>query len=123
VLRCKHRAGYDVVGEAEDGKSSLDGVRKPRPDVVLLVVQLPDLIGFDVARRILEGSDPPAIILVSSRDAEIYGVVAAELRRPAGSPPVAVRPPRSPSATRRTPFARCVFASVTRRGPVIGPCD
>ena len=67
------RAGYDVVGEAEDGTSSLDAVRELRPDVVLLDVQLPDLIGFDVARKILESPDPPAIILVSSRDATDYG--------------------------------------------------
>jgi DNA-binding NarL/FixJ family response regulator len=67
------RAGYEVVGEAEDGASGLVEVRLLRPDVVLLDVQLPDLIGFDVARRILEGSDPPSIILVSSRDASDYG--------------------------------------------------
>ena len=67
------RAGYEVAGEAADGSSSLDAVRALRPDVVLLDVQLPDLIGFDVARRILEQPDPPAIILVSSRDASDYG--------------------------------------------------
>jgi DNA-binding NarL/FixJ family response regulator len=67
------RSGYRVVGEAVDGGSSLDEVRALRPDVVLLDVQLPDLIGFDVARRILEDPDPPAIILVSSREASDYG--------------------------------------------------
>jgi DNA-binding NarL/FixJ family response regulator len=67
------RSGYRVVGEAEDGGSSLDAVRELRPDVVLLDVQLPDLIGFDVARRILEDPDPPAIILVSTREASDYG--------------------------------------------------
>jgi DNA-binding NarL/FixJ family response regulator len=67
------RAGYDVVGEAEDGTSGLDEARLLRPDVVLLDVQLPDLIGFDIARTLLEAPDPPAIILVSSRDASDYG--------------------------------------------------
>ena len=67
------RAGYQVVGEAEDGASSVAAAGQLRPDVVLLDVQLPDLIGFDVARRILEGDDPPAIILVSSREASDYG--------------------------------------------------
>jgi DNA-binding NarL/FixJ family response regulator len=55
------RAGYDVVGEAEDGTSSLDEVRDLRPNLVLLDVQLPDLTGFDVARRLLDAPDPPAI--------------------------------------------------------------
>jgi DNA-binding NarL/FixJ family response regulator len=67
------RAGYRVVGEAGDGTSSIDAVRRLRPDVVLLDVQLPDLLGFDVAQRILEHKDPPAIILVSSREASDYG--------------------------------------------------
>ena len=67
------RAGYDVVGEAGDGGSGLLAVDRLQPEVVLLDVQLPDLIGFDVARRILERDDPPAIILVSSRDAADYG--------------------------------------------------
>ena len=67
------RAGYEVVGEADDGASSVAAAGELRPDVVLLDVQLPDLIGFDVARRILEGEDPPAIILISSREASDYG--------------------------------------------------
>jgi DNA-binding NarL/FixJ family response regulator len=67
------RAGYEVVGEADDGGSGLEAVGELQPDVVLLDVQLPDLIGFDVARRILEQHDPPAIILVSSREATDYG--------------------------------------------------
>jgi DNA-binding NarL/FixJ family response regulator len=67
------QAGYEVVGEADDGGSGLDAVRDLGPDVVILDVQLPDLIGFDVAKRILERPDPPAVILVSSRDAADYG--------------------------------------------------
>jgi DNA-binding NarL/FixJ family response regulator len=67
------RAGYEVVGESADGGSGLEAVRELHPDVVLLDVQLPDLMGFDVAKRILESRDPPAVILISSRDASDYG--------------------------------------------------
>jgi DNA-binding NarL/FixJ family response regulator len=66
-------AGYDVVGEAGDGESALRAIRELAPNVVLLDVQLPDITGFDVARRIHEQSDPPAIILISSREAADYG--------------------------------------------------
>jgi DNA-binding NarL/FixJ family response regulator len=66
-------AGYDVVGEAEDGATALDRVRALTPEVVLLDVQLPDMTGFEVARSLHESPDPPAIILVSSRDASDYG--------------------------------------------------
>jgi DNA-binding NarL/FixJ family response regulator len=66
-------AGYDVVGEAKDGASALARARELSPEVVLLDVQMPDTSGFDVARSLLADPDPPAIILVSSRDASDYG--------------------------------------------------
>ena len=66
-------AGYQVVGEAGDGESGVRAARVLRPEVVLLDVQLPDITGFEVARRIGEDPDPPAIILISSRDAADYG--------------------------------------------------
>ena len=56
--------GFDVVGEAADGRL--------RPAVVLLDVQLPDLDGFEVAARLASASDPPIVVLVSTRDAGAY---------------------------------------------------
>ena len=41
--------GFDVVGEAGDGRSGLDAAAELRPDVVLLDIQLPDMDGFAVA--------------------------------------------------------------------------
>ncbi len=66
-------AGYEVVGEAADGKSGVRVARDLSPDVVLLDVQLPDSTGFELVRLIAGETDPPAIILISSRDASDYG--------------------------------------------------
>ncbi len=66
-------AGYEVVGEAADGESAVRVARDLSPDVVLLDVQLPDITGFDVVQLVGGGTDPPAIILISSRDASDYG--------------------------------------------------
>lgn len=66
-------AGYEVVGEAADGASALEAARALRPDVVVLDVQLPDTDGFEVARSLQDDADPPAIILISSREAADYG--------------------------------------------------
>jgi DNA-binding NarL/FixJ family response regulator len=66
-------AGFEVVGEAGDGVSGIRATRNLRPDVVLLDVQLPDISGFDVAERIREQPEPPAVVLISSRDASDYG--------------------------------------------------
>jgi DNA-binding NarL/FixJ family response regulator len=65
--------GFEVVGESEDGTSALEAATSLRPDLVLLDVQLPDLNGFDVARRLKADGVPTVIVLVSSRGASDYG--------------------------------------------------
>ena len=47
--------------------------RELTPDVVLLDVQLPDITGFEVIRRVHSEPGAPAIVLISSRDACDYG--------------------------------------------------
>ena len=69
--------GYEVVGEAPDGESALDAVRTLRPDIVLLDVQLPGINGFEVAARLNSNGGAPAIVMVSSRDAEDFGDLIA----------------------------------------------
>jgi DNA-binding NarL/FixJ family response regulator len=69
--------GYRVVGEATDGASALSAVAALAPDVVLLDVALPDLDGFEVARR-LSGPDGPAVVLTSSRDWAAIGTLVAD---------------------------------------------
>jgi DNA-binding NarL/FixJ family response regulator len=65
--------GFDVVGEAEDGMSALLAAEALRPDLVLLDVGLPDLDGFEVARRLCGAARAPAVVLTSSRDGTDYG--------------------------------------------------
>jgi two-component system nitrate/nitrite response regulator NarL len=65
-------AGFDVAGEARDGAEALEEVAELHPDVVLLDIQLPDLDGFEVARRIAELPSPPEVVLVSSRGRSAY---------------------------------------------------
>jgi DNA-binding NarL/FixJ family response regulator len=64
--------GFQVVGEAADAMSALEAVGRLQPSVVVLDIQLPDLDGFEVARRLAQAGDPPAIVLVSSRDSSAY---------------------------------------------------
>lgn len=74
--------GFDVVGAVADGRAVVEAVRRLRPAVVLLDIQLPDIDGFAVAERLADTPDPPAIVLISTRPAEAYGdrVAAAPVR-------------------------------------------
>ena len=65
--------GFEVVGEAEDGRSALALAAELDPDLVLLDIQLPDMSGFDVASRLHETDPELKIVLVSSRDRSAYG--------------------------------------------------
>ena len=65
--------GFDVVGEAQDGRSAIEKSEELAPDLVLLDVQLPDINGFEGASRVTDGDGGPAVILISSRDGRDFG--------------------------------------------------
>jgi DNA-binding NarL/FixJ family response regulator len=78
VFRASVRAllqagGFDVVGEAAGGLEAIEAVSTLRPEVVVLDIQLPDLDGLAVAERLAQAPDPPAVVLISGREAATYG--------------------------------------------------
>jgi DNA-binding NarL/FixJ family response regulator len=69
-------AGYDVVGEAVDGRSAIAEVRRLNPSLVLMDVGLPDMTGFQVAELI----DPSRVVLTSARDPRSFATRLAASR-------------------------------------------
>ena len=65
--------GFDVVGEASDGRSAVAAADRLRPDVALVDIGLPDLDGFEVAAAIRAAGTARRIILTSGRDAADFG--------------------------------------------------
>jgi two-component system LytT family response regulator len=57
----------DIVGECGDGASATEEIRKKKPDLILLDIQMPELDGFDVLRA-LDAKSLPAVIFVTAFD-------------------------------------------------------
>jgi DNA-binding NarL/FixJ family response regulator len=65
--------GFTVVGEAWDAASTVDAASALRPDYVLVDIGLSGTDGFNVARSLADTSEPPRVVLTSSRDARAFG--------------------------------------------------
>jgi two-component system, chemotaxis family, CheB/CheR fusion protein len=60
------RLGFDVVATYFDGESALAGISAQQPDVAILDIALPDIDGYEVARRVRNSLDvPPFLIAVT----------------------------------------------------------
>jgi two-component system KDP operon response regulator KdpE len=78
--------GY-VITEAKTGEEALESLRKARPDLVLLDMNMPGMGGIEACREIRRASDAP-IIMLTVRNAERDKVAALD----AGADDYVVKP-------------------------------
>jgi CheY-like chemotaxis protein len=69
------RLGYVTAAEAADGAQALAAAARVRPDAALVDVQLPDIDGLALARRLREMDGCPRIVLTST-DPTLVGPAA-----------------------------------------------
>ena len=60
-------AAVEIVGECRDGNEAVAAIRRERPDLVFLDVQIPELDGFGVVKA-LESERLPAVVFVTAYD-------------------------------------------------------
>ncbi|HVV45376.1 MAG TPA: response regulator, partial [Bryobacteraceae bacterium] len=60
--------GVDIIGEADGGARAIAMIDELEPDLVLLDLQMPEVGGFEVIRRIGAGHRPPLLIIVTAWD-------------------------------------------------------
>lgn len=65
-------ADMSVVGEAQDGRQTMQMARKLRPDVVVLDVAMPHLNGLEVTREMTRDLPNTRILVLSSYSDEEY---------------------------------------------------
>jgi two-component system LytT family response regulator len=64
-LRLSNREDVNIIAEARNGREALDLIRKLKPDLVFLDIQMPGMDGFDVLRK-LPAEQMPAIVFVTA---------------------------------------------------------
>jgi DNA-binding NarL/FixJ family response regulator len=62
----------EVVGEARDGAAAVEAVLRDRPDVVLMDLRMPGVDGLTAIERINRLRDPPAVVALTTFDADQY---------------------------------------------------
>jgi DNA-binding NarL/FixJ family response regulator len=70
--------GFEVVGEAGDGRSALEGIAETQPAAVLLDLSMPDMDGLEAIPEIRKGDPDVAIIVLSGFSADRMGGPAME---------------------------------------------
>ena len=61
----EQQSDMEVVGEAEDGRTTVQRVREQSPDVVIMDIAMPDLNGIEATRQILTEAPGVKVIALS----------------------------------------------------------
>ena len=62
--------GWQVCGEAADGREAVEKCKQSKPDLVILDICLPKLNGMDAARQILKLNPAQSILILTAVDSE-----------------------------------------------------
>src|ERR1700726_496052 len=64
------RKGWEVCGQAADGRDAVEKCRQLQPDLVILDICMPRLNGVDAARQMLKDNPAQRILVLTSVDSE-----------------------------------------------------
>lgn len=62
--------GWEVCGEAKDGREAVEQAAATNPDLVLLDIGMPNLNGLEAARQILAANSDVAILILTMHDSD-----------------------------------------------------
>ena len=62
--------GYDVIGEAENGKIAIQKYQELSPDIVTMDITMPEMDGLASLKKILEADSKANVVMVSAMGQE-----------------------------------------------------
>jgi two-component system, NarL family, response regulator NreC len=71
-LLLERQPGFSVVGEASDGRETVDFVESHQPNVVVMDIAMPNMNGIEATRRIVEKHPRTGVVILSMHHDESY---------------------------------------------------
>lgn len=62
------QAGWEIAGEATNGREGLERYRELRPDLVTLDIVMPEMDGVEALRHLRQEQPPAEVVMVSAID-------------------------------------------------------
>ena len=74
----EQQEGFDIVGEAKDGREAIQMVEKRRPNVLIMDASMPGMNGIEATRQIKEDFPEVKVLVVSMHEDRRFVVAALE---------------------------------------------
>ncbi len=71
--------GFDIIGEAKNGKEGIEMFNQYRPDLTTLDIVMPELDGLEVLKEIRKGDSEAKVVMITALDQRESMVKAMKL--------------------------------------------
>lgn len=71
-LLLERQSGFEIVGQAEDGRKTVDLAGQLKPDAVVMDIAMPHLNGIEATRQIVSRQPETSVVILSMHSDESY---------------------------------------------------